>query len=130
MIFKYKLPKVPAQLLVLALTFVNLLSKVPVLRDRHGRLVSDEYFTNLTHLFQQLCEEAKYNRLKLAQRDKVQKELTQLIRKFFHFLEAVADEDDIVVIQESGIDLSKPRYKRTSRSNQPVSNNSSETCDR
>ncbi|HJV35687.1 hypothetical protein [Geomonas sp.] len=130
MVFKYKLPKIPAQLLIMAFTFIGLLSKVPVLRDRHDRLVSDEYFVNLTNLFQQLCEEAKYNRLKLIQRDKVQQELTDLMRKFFHFLEAVGDQDDLIVIQESGIVLSKPRKKTTNKGTPPVITASTEAGDR
>ncbi|HJV65818.1 MAG TPA: hypothetical protein VJ550_08795 [Geomonas sp.] len=129
MVFKYKLPKIPAQLLVMALTFAGLLSKVPVLRDRHSRMVSDEYFINLTKLFQQLCEEAKYNRLKLIQRDKVQQELTDLMRRFFHFLEAVGDEDDLLAIQETGIEMSKPRKKTANKTYPPLVTTSAGTGD-
>ncbi|WP_324082121.1 hypothetical protein [Geomonas sp.] len=92
-----------------------MLSKVPALKDRGDKVASDEYLTNQVNLYKQLCEEAKYNSLKLAQRDKVQEELRILLKKLLHFLEAVAEESDIAIIQESGIELIKPHKKKASR---------------
>ncbi|HJV65618.1 MAG TPA: hypothetical protein VJ550_07795 [Geomonas sp.] len=113
--FKKGFPKNPAQFLVVCLAITGLLSKVPALKARGDVVASDEYITNLVNLFKLLCEEAKYNSLKLAQRNKVQEELRILMQKLLHFLEAVADDNDIALIQESGIELMKAHKKKGSR---------------
>lgn len=59
------------------------------------------------------CEEARFlDRMKVAAKNLIKKELKLILKKVIHFMEAMAGEEDFLELQQFGVEMVKPRVRK------------------
>jgi len=110
---KRSLPKKPPDLLELGQRYFTALGGLALFLGRSGKVPTLEQLRDVLTRFQALMDAARNgDRVQRALRDKAQKELEATLKRIIHYLEAVADDDDLLVLQQAGIELCKSTWKR------------------
>lgn len=116
---KLNLPSNDTAFLAVVLGHLAALTTLALFQSVPDKVPTIEMLKTAIDRFRQYLEGSKYgDRIQIALRVKARKEVTEMLQKIFHFLESVADEDDLVVLQQAGFELRKPYgRKKTSRKN-------------
>lgn len=84
-----------------------------------GKLGTQEDIQKLLDAYQRWFEGGKYgDRNNIGMRRKARLELVTRVEKILHFLESVADEDDLIALQNAGVEVRRPRRKKSARPEQ------------
>ncbi|MCM0082500.1 hypothetical protein L4X63_12950 [Geomonas sp. Red32] len=113
---KRSLPKRPGELLGLGQRYLKALGSLALFQTRSGKVPSVEQLSALLILFQSLIDSAMNgDRVQKALRDKAQKELEAMLKRIIHYLEAVADDDDLLVLQQAGVELCRSTWRKAAK---------------
>lgn len=122
---KRSMPKKPLELLELGQRYLNALSTLALFQIRSGKVPSLEQLKEILTRFQSLMDLARNgDRVQCALRNKAHTELETVLKRIIHFLEAVAEDDDLLALQQAGIELCHSAWKKTAK---PTPHPTSET---
>jgi hypothetical protein len=120
--FKRSLPKNDAELLTLTFRYCDVLKDHKLFEGREGKEPSIARLSETGHRFQSAIDAARnMDRVMVAIRKEIRKELCTLLQRIIHFLEAVADDHNLIELQQLGIEACKPRARKRTQQVSPTS---------
>jgi hypothetical protein len=117
---KRSVPKKPAEALALGQRYLNALSTLALFQGRSGKVPSLDVLREVLTRLQLLIDAAlNGDRVQMALRNRAQKELEAILKRIIHYLEAVADDDDLLALQQAGIEVCRSAWRKTTKPAHP-----------
>ena len=93
--------------------YIKILAQLALFKLAPSKVASLEQLEEGANLFEQYLDGSKNgDRVQAALKNRTRKAIKALLVSIFHFLESVADEEDLVVLQQEGLELAKARSKK------------------
>lgn len=94
--------------------YYNGLSTLEIYRNRPDKVPSLELLKEAIDGYERSYEAAvNGDRVQIARRKKARKDVCDMFEKILHFLESVAEEDDIPALLQAGFEVRRAARKRT-----------------